>query len=74
MNTTVSVLLDEVASATKAVSMINRDSNVEIAVSTATERVVLPADLSYILSDVMRQYVDEQKEIIAKVMAEESDD
>lgn len=74
MNTTVSVLLDKVASATKAVSMIRRDGNVEVSVSTATERVVLPAELTWIISQVISAYVDEKKEIVAKVMAEESDD
>lgn len=72
MNTTVSILLDQVASATKAVSMIHRDNNVEIAITSESERVVMPSELSYAISEVISSYVEEQKEIIAKIMDEES--
>lgn len=72
MSTTVSILFDQVASATKAVSMIHRDSNVEIAITSESERVVMPSELSYAISEVIRSYVEEQKEIIAKIMDEES--
>lgn len=70
MITSINILLDEVASATKAVSMINRGGYVEIAVSSPTERVVLPGDVAYTVQNAIKEYVDKRKDFIAKAMAD----
>lgn len=70
MVTSINILLDEVASATKAVSMINRGGDVEIAVSSPTERVVLPDDVAYTVQNAIKEYVDKRKDFIAKAMAD----
>lgn len=70
MITSINILLDEVASATKAVSMINRGGDVEIAVSSPTERVVLPDDVAYTIQNAIKEYVDKRKDFIAKAMAD----
>lgn len=70
MITSINILLDEVASATKAVSMINRGGDVEIAVSSPTERVVLPGDVAYTIQNAIKEYVDKRKDFIAKAMAD----
>ncbi len=70
MSTSINILLDEVASATKAVSMINRGGDVEIAVSSPTERVVLPDDVAYTVQNAIKEYVDKQKDFVAKALAD----
>lgn len=70
MITSIDIILDEVASATKAVSMINRGGDVEIAVSSPTERVVLPGDVAYTVQNAIKEYVDKRKDFIAKSMAD----
>lgn len=70
MITSIDIILDEVASATKAVSMINRGGDVEIAVSSPTERVVLPGDVAYTVQNAIKEYVDKRKDFVAKSMAD----
>lgn len=70
MITSIDIILDEVASVTKAVSMINRGGDVEIAVSSPTERVVLPGDVAYTVQNAIKEYVDKRKDFVAKSMAD----
>lgn len=70
MITSINILLDEVASATIAVSMIYRGDGVEITVSSPTERVVLPDDVAYTVQNAIKEYIDKQKDRLSKAVAD----